>query len=117
MFGSNKLGYNGRPARRAGDLWKLEWQRTNAEWRLLVTDASSGIVLVDQLANLPNALELVKTVRMAFARFGLPNSVATDHECTSKQFRDLLAWFGVKHVLYSPGQMHLSRTLPRAIER
>jgi hypothetical protein len=79
MFKSNKLGSNVGSGRRAGDLWKLEWQQTNLEWTLLVTDVSSGIALVHQLTNFPNALEPIKTVRMAFARFGLPNSIAADH--------------------------------------
>jgi transposase InsO family protein len=110
MFKSNKLGSNVGSARRAGDLWKLEWQQTNLEWTLLVTDVSSGIALVHQLTNFPNALEPIKTVRMAFARFGLPNSIAADHgiECTSEQFRDLLASSGVNHVLASPAQIYLA---------
>jgi hypothetical protein len=48
MFKSNKPSNNVRSARRAGDLWKLEWQRTDGEWTLLVTDVSSDIVLVQQ---------------------------------------------------------------------
>jgi transposase InsO family protein len=110
MFKSNKPSNNVRSARRAGDLCKLEWQRTDGEWTLLVTDVSSDIVLVQQQTNFPNAIELIKTVRMAFSRFGPPNSIATDHgfEFTSEQFRDLLASSGVNHVLGSPAQLYLA---------
>ena len=100
MIKSNKLDNKVSSIRRAGDSCELDWQKTNVQWTLLVTDVSSCIVLVHKSTNFPDALELIKTVRMAFARFGLPNSIVTDHgiEYTSEEFRDLLASSGVNHV-------------------
>jgi transposase InsO family protein len=113
---SNKLRKNVSTAGHAGDVWKLEWQRTDMEWALLVTDVASGILLFRQLTNCPNTLEAIKTVEMAFARFGLPRSIETDHgiEFAGSQFRDLLEWSGVYHVIapptHTPNRLRRTRT-------
>jgi transposase InsO family protein len=79
---SNKLRKNVSTAGHAGQVWELEWQRTGLEWTLLVTDVASGTILVRQLTNCPNTLEAIKTVQMAFAEFGPPRSIVTDHRGT-----------------------------------
>ena len=70
---------------------------------LIMVDAYSRFILVDELRNLQSAT-VINTMRQIFSRHGIPEIITSDcgSQFTSQEFQDFCTNWDIKHVTSSP---------------